>query len=169
MTRELLTPLQQPNDEQQKIPVDVLKPQMDALIEGFKGKLAQAPEFQKALVHNYLYGQQVNLDDVEFQKGDYHYFVYLQNVPEETEEEFEASLNHGIGPYIGWKSLRMARSLSENYKPGYDYDEYLEMHIPPHESGYDKTETRYNDYKKEVEEVNTPQALEKAKEIIDSF
>jgi hypothetical protein len=51
MTGERLTPPQPPKEEQQRIPVDVLKPQMDALIEGFRGKLVQSPEFQSGLVN----------------------------------------------------------------------------------------------------------------------
>jgi hypothetical protein len=43
------------------------------------------------------------------------------------------------------------------------------MHMAPGESEYDKTETRYNNYKEQVKEVNTPLALERAKEIIDNF
>lgn len=170
MAGERLTPpLQRTGEQQQRIPVDVLKPQMDALIEGFRGKLAHAPEFQSALVQSYLYGQQVNLEEVEFQRGNHHYFVYLKGVPVEADEELEASLNRGVGPYTGWKILRIQRSPSEGYNPGYVDDEYLEMRIAPSESEYDKTETRYNNYKEHVKEVNTLQALERAKEIIDSF
>lgn len=165
MTSEHLTPAEV---QQQSIPVDVLKPQMDALIEKLRGKLAQSPEFQRALVDNYLYGQGVNLEEVEFQRGNHYYFVYLQGEPEETDAESEAYSNCGVGPYTGWKTLRIQRSPSEGYRPGYVYNEYLEMHISPHEGEYNKTKIRYNNCGKK-EEINTPLSLEKAEEIIDSF
>lgn len=141
---------------------------MDALIESFREKLAQSPEFQRALVHNYLYGQG-SLEDVEFQRGDYDYSVYLGGVSEETDGERDTSVHRGVGPYAGWKTLRVERSPKSDYDEDYGYDEILEMHIAPGESEYDKTATRYHNYNAEVHQTNTHHALEKAKELIDNF
>jgi hypothetical protein len=152
------------------IPTEVLRPQLDALTETFRGKLAQSISFRDALAHKYLYPNYGNLEEVEFQQGDYRYFVYLKEVPQMTEEEREDWANSGVGPHAGWKTLRINRSpIEDTNRSGDGYTDHLEIHITEFESDYDRTKVDYRNYREGVKELNTPAAFARAQEIVDNF